>query len=138
MLKNNCLLDMSGNEEELSRFICVERKMNLDELCQCFTTGRGRFQREFERATEKGSKVWLLIERGNWEKVLAGTYRSKFSPSALSASLLAWTARYNLVPLFCQPETTGRLIGQILRYETKILLESGKLGEDEKEWKKDS
>lgn len=43
--------------------ICIERKMNLDELCACFTRSRARFEREFIRAREDGAKVYLLVEK---------------------------------------------------------------------------
>ena len=54
--------------------ICIERKMNLDELCACFTRSRARFEREFIRAREDGAKVYLLVENANWEKALSGAY----------------------------------------------------------------
>lgn len=107
--------------------VAIERKMNLDELCGCFTAGRERFEREFRRAQEAGAKVYLLIENAGWEKLLAGTYRSRMKPEALAASLLAWCARYGLTPVFCRAQTTGRLIAKILRYEVKVLLERGAL-----------
>lgn len=107
--------------------ICIERKMNLDELCACFTRSRARFEREFIRAREDGAKVYLLVENANWEKALSGAYRSRMNPAALTASLLAWSGRYNLVPVFCRSETSGELIGRILRYELKTILERGEL-----------
>lgn len=117
----------SGDTRELLDKVCVERKMNLDELCGCFTIGRRRFEREFQRAKEAGSKVYLLVEHADWEKLLSGTYRSRMSPESLSASVLAWCARYDLIPLFCKPETSGKIIGKILRYEAKVLLEKGEI-----------
>lgn len=116
-----------GNVLCMANKIAIERKMNLDELCNCFTNGRERFQREFERAQSDGAKVYLLVERASWEKIFAGTYRSKMKPEALSASILAWCARYNLTPLFCRPDDTGKMIARILRYEVKAMLEKGKL-----------
>ena len=107
--------------------VAIERKMNLDELCGCFTAGREQFEREFLRAQAAGAKVYLLVENAGWEKLLAGTYRSRMKPEALAASLLAWCARYGLTPVFCRAQTTGRLIAKILRYEVKVLLERGAL-----------
>lgn len=107
--------------------VCVERKMNLDELCLCFTAGRRRFEREFTRAQQDRAKVYLLVENATWEKLIHEVYRSRMRGEALEASLLAWSGRYNLTPIFCQAETSGRLIGKILRYETKALLERGEL-----------
>ena len=106
--------------------VAVERKMNLDELCSCFTRGRPRFAREFERARESGTKLHLLIECGSWDHALSGKYRSRFNPEALSASMLAWSARFQSGIFFCKPENTGKLIFKILRYELKEQLEGGK------------
>lgn len=107
--------------------IAIERKMNLDEVCMCFTSGRERFEREFKRAKQGGAKVYLLIENASIDKALAGTYRSRMNPDALVASILAWCARYNLTPWFCQQKNTGKLIARILRYEVKAMLDRGEL-----------
>ena len=102
----------------------IERKMSLDELCQCYTHDRERFEREFERAHEKGAKTYLLVENATWEKVYSGAYRSKMRPTALVASLLAWLCRYSCTVIFCKPETTGSLIRDILYREAKDRLEA--------------
>lgn len=107
--------------------IAIERKMDLDEVCMCFTSGRERFEREFKRAKQGGAKVYLLIENASIDKALAGTYRSRMNPDALVASILAWCARYNLTPWFCQQKNTGKLIARILRYEVKAMLDRGEL-----------
>lgn len=107
--------------------IAIERKMNLDEVCMCFTSGRERFEREFRRAKEDGAKMYLLVENATIDEALSGFYRSRMKPDALVASILAWCARYNLTPWFCQQKNTGRLIARILRYEAKALLERGEL-----------
>ena len=107
--------------------IAIERKVNLDEVCMCFTSGRERFEREFKRAKQGGAKVYLLIENASIDKALAGTYRSRMNPDALVASILAWCARYNLTPWFCQQKNTGKLIARILRYEVKAMLDRGEL-----------
>ena len=88
--------------------VSVERKMSLDELAECFTWGRKRFQAEFERATEHGARVYLLV--------------------AFEASLLAWQARYGFSLIFCKEETSGRLIKNILFRELKERLERGDYG----------
>lgn len=116
-----------GTASSAAKKVCIERKMSLDEVCLCFTSGRARFEREFERAKADGAKVYLLVENATWEKSFGGIYRSRMNPDALVASLLAFCARYNLTPMFCRPETTGRLIAKILRYEVKALLEREEL-----------
>lgn len=106
----------------------VERKMDLDELAQCFTRGRERFQREFERAKEHGSRIFLIVENASWENLLNGRYKSRFGPKAFEASLDAWMIRYGLTVMFCKEETTGRRIRSILYRDLKERLERGDFG----------
>lgn len=120
-----CLLN--GDWIYLDKYVSIERKMNLDELCQCFTNGRERFKREFLRAKEAGAKTFLLVENGSWENLLNGKYRSRFNPNAFSASILLWCSRYNIQLEFCKAETTSSMIYKLLYYYTKYLLEEGKI-----------
>ena len=106
----------------------VERKMSLDELAACFTASRQRFEKEFRRASEHGARIFLLCENADWEKLLAGRYRSQFHPAAFSASVIAWTIRYDLSLVFCKEETSGRLIKEILYRDLKERLERGEYG----------
>ena len=115
----------NGTEFDISSSVSIERKMNLDELCACCCKGRKRFTREFDRAKLAGAKVYLLIENANWEKAYNGSYRSKMSPQALTASLFAWLARYNCQIIFCKEETSGKIIREILYREMKERLENG-------------
>lgn len=111
------LLDNSAFS--LENEVCIERKMNLDEICQCYCKQRGRFTREFERAQAANAKMYLLIENANWEKAYSGEYRSQMTSSALVASLTAWLARYNCQLIFCEDKTSGKLIREILYREMK-------------------
>ena len=117
--------DLDDRRISLQDAIAIERKMNIDELCGCYCHSRARFEREFERAQQAGAKIIMLIENATWEKVYAGTYRSLMQPQALTASMLAWLARYNCQLVFCKPETSGKLIHDILYRELKERLERG-------------
>ncbi|MCM1545146.1 MAG: ERCC4 domain-containing protein [Ruminococcus sp.] len=114
-----------GGELDFSDSFAVERKMSIDELCGCYCRSRQRFTREFERAKEKGAKLYLLIENATWENIYNGKYRSKMNPVSLTASVLAWLSRYNCQVIFCKAETSGKLIGDIVYREVKERLESG-------------
>lgn len=103
----------------------VERKMNLDELAQCFTRGRDRFKREFERARENGARVFLLCENGSIEKILRHEYRSQFRPNAFLASVIAWNIRYDMQLIFCTQLTSGMMIKEILYRDMKDRIEKG-------------
>lgn len=103
----------------------IERKMDLDELAMCFTHDRKRFNAEFQRAKDADARMYLLIENASWELLLNGKYRSKFNPKAFMASMVAWMVRYNIKPVFCKAETSGRLIREILYREIKNDIEKG-------------
>lgn len=116
------------DDSVISADCVVERKMSLDELAMCFTRGRDRFRKEFERARMNGAKVYLLVEGGSWEMLMNHRYRSRFTPEAFKASLTAWMARYDASVIFCKPETSGKLIREVLYREMKERLEGGKYG----------
>ena len=108
-----------GSWYDMSGECVIERKMSVDECCQCFTYDRPRFEREFERAKAAGAKIYLLIENASFEQVLSGHYRSHMQPNALAASIFAWLARYDSQILMCKQATSGRLIREILLREGK-------------------
>lgn len=113
---------------QVNGHVVIERKMNLEELSQCFCQSRDRFRNEFERAKEQKCSVYLLIEDGNWEKLIHGRYKTKFNAKAFFASLTAYMARYNIKVIFCQHEISGQLIHEILYRELKERLEQGFYG----------
>lgn len=69
----SCSIMADGAEIDLSASFAIERKMSLDELAQCYTRGRKRFEREFERAKQAGAKLYLLVEGATWEGALPGS-----------------------------------------------------------------
>ena len=112
-----------GSWLDLSERVVIERKMSIDELCQCFTRERKRFKREFERAAASGVKTYLLIENATIDQMYAHDYKSLMTPQALISSLLAWSIRYRLQVVMCRELATGRLIRDILYREGKAILE---------------
>lgn len=125
----SCIITLpTGEVLDLSRKAVVERKMNIDELCLCFGKERKRFRAEFDRARLDGCRVYLLVENASWEHILLGKYRSQYNPQALAASILAWVPRYNMIPIFCKGESSGKIIKEILYREAKEYLENAKEG----------
>jgi ERCC4-type nuclease len=106
----------------------IERKMNLDELAQCFTRGRKRFKNEFERAMANGCRITLIVENASWENLYNGKYRTKFNSNAFVASVHAWANRYGMNLIFCKEETSGKIIKDILYRDLKERLERGEFG----------
>lgn len=103
--------------------IAFECKMSLDELSNNFTAERERFEREFLRAKANGTKVFLLIENGSWDKIKKHEYRSKLEPKAFMGSLLQWGARYNITVMFCESSQSAELIYSTFYYWLKNKLE---------------
>lgn len=102
----------------------IERKMSLTEIAGNFTRERDRFRAEFNRAGERGIRLYVLIEQASWEAAYSGAYRSQMTPQSLIASLLTWSARYGCSILMCEkPETGGKLIRDILHYEMREALD---------------
>lgn len=109
---------------DLRESVAIERKMDLTELAHCYCQDRKRFVREFERARASGAKLYLLVENGCLDEAYSGHYRARVNPSALTASMFAWLARYNCQILFCSEENSGRVIHDVLYRELKERLEA--------------
>lgn len=108
---------------DLRDSVAIERKMDLTELAHCYCQDRRRFTREFERAKESGAKLYLLIENGSLDDAYSGHYRARVHPASLTASILAWLARYNCQILFCSANNTGKVVHDVLYRELKERLE---------------
>lgn len=108
-----------GSSFVMDKVAVIERKMSLDELEQCFTKGRKRFASEFERAKEAGATVYLLVENATWDAAYLGSYKSRMSPQAMTASMLAWSARYGCRIVMVSERFSGRLLHDILIREAR-------------------
>lgn len=106
----------------------IERKMDLDELAQCFTRYRDRFEREWQRAAYSGAVLWLLVEGASWADIYAHRYQTLMDPAAMVGSILAWQCRYQSRVLFCPVAVTGHLIADVLRYDLLERLKRGDYG----------
>jgi hypothetical protein len=116
------------DQKRLFPMCAVERKMNLDELAQCFTHDRKRFEAEMVRCLGHGGRMYLLVENASWELLLKGGYRSRFRSNAFLASITAWMVRYDLQIVFCTEETSPVLIREILYRDLKERLTNGNIG----------
>lgn len=108
--------------------VSIERKMDLDELAQCFTTSRQRFEAEFRRAQYHGAHMWLLLENSTWTGILEQRYRTQMSVNSYMGSLMAMMTRYGAQVIMCQEWDSGEMIRRILKWELKERLERGDYG----------
>ena len=121
-------MSLHDTADRVSAFAVVERKMNLDELAICLTSQRERFVRELERARENQARVYLLVENGDWDMIIAGKYKSWMRPKAYAASLSTFMARYTLQIVFVSDYNSGILIKDILFHDCRERLERGDFG----------
>ena len=56
--------------------------MDLGELCQCFGKNRRRFEKEFIRARETGTKIYLLVEGTTGRRLIMEKYNSLYGSKA--------------------------------------------------------
>ena len=114
----------------------IERKISLTELSGNLCQEFDRFNREFRRAMDHDASVYLLVEDASWEKIYNHNYDTNFNEKAYLKRLLRLAAEYDVKPIFCRKETSGKLIRDILERELKVRLERGDydhhLKEDEK------
>jgi ERCC4-type nuclease len=104
--------------------IIVDRKQNLNELCNNVCQDHKRFTGELERANEIGIKLIILCEHGGNIKTLSDVNawnnpRLKVSPLAVSGQrlfkiLYTLNKKYGTEFIFCNKFQTGKRIIELL------------------------
>ena len=105
-------------------YLTIDRKQNLNELCNNVVQDHVRFRSELIRAHEVGISVVVLVEHGGGIKSLEDVPnwvnpRLKVSPLAVSGERLykilkAMEYTYNVRFEFCDKRQTGKRILEIL------------------------
>ena len=108
--------------------VVIERKANLNELAGNITKERARFDREFQRATEAGAKVFLMIEGGSYDDIKKHFYRSQMPPSAYLNTLFSWQQKYNITISFVSRQFAADYIYGTLFMALKNYLLHGEEG----------
>lgn len=99
---------LAGHES----LVGIERKASLDELVNCLSHDRDRFERELSRARD--FHLFVVIIEGRFEDLVQGNYRSRMTPKAAVASIAAFSVRYSPF-LFCGSRTAAeRLTYELL------------------------
>ncbi len=87
-----------GNEEiDLTEYVAVERKKDLDELAQNLTKHRERFFREFDRFN---GDMTIVVEESSYMDLLTHNYRSLYLEQGFNGSLMSIKANYNIDTFF--------------------------------------
>ncbi|MFH1113708.1 MAG: ERCC4 domain-containing protein [Pseudomonadota bacterium] len=84
--------------------IAIERK-SLGDLVGSFTTGRSRFEREFQRA--RSLDYFAVVVESSLSDLLEGRYQSQANPQAIFQSVMSWSVKYGRPFLFCENRRIG-------------------------------
>lgn len=106
-----------GGWYDLADRCVVERKQSIDEISGNLGRNRERFIREFDRAKEKGTRIYLLIENSSFGQIYRHEYGSRMNEESIIGSLLALLARYDCRLIMCDAAKSGQLIKKILARE---------------------
>lgn len=103
--------------------VVIERKANLEELSNNFTTERNRIKNEFSNAPK--NKV-LLIENASYEMMVDGNYNTKYNPKSFWATSLSMWNKYNIPVMFMKnPNYSGQFIYGYLYYYFYNIIKGG-------------
>lgn len=108
-----------GNKHSIS----IERK-SLDDLVASFAQGRGRFEREFERAQDL--EYFALVVEASLADITAGHYTGGMTPAAVVQSLVSWSVRFKVPVWFADDRRhSARLVESLLeKHVRRLLVES--------------
>lgn len=106
-------------EIDLRNELCVERKMNCDEIIQSLTKHKTRFYNEFERSS---ATIPILIE-DDFKNAVIGNYRSKVTPKQFLGALFSFCDSNDTYFYFNKDKEISALwIYNIFKYRIRNLL----------------
>lgn len=105
-----------NTEVSFEKRIVVERKANLTELSGNLAQNRERFEREMQRAMTEKARFILMVEDGDYQKIVEHKYRTDLNPTSYYASLFSFQARYNINIQFIPSKMAGWFIYNTFKY----------------------
>ncbi len=99
--------------------VAVERK-TVDDLVQCLTTERDRFERELYRG--RSLDYFALVIEASLSDLANGRYKSQAHPKAMIQSLLTFSVRYGLPIFFAENRGYGARVTEslLLKYGREL------------------
>lgn len=102
--------------------LCIERKMSCDEIIQCLTKQKDRFNREFDRVN---AIIPLLIE-DSFKNACIGNYRSKITPKQFLGALFSFCGKKGTYFYFMEDKEYSALwIYNLFKYKVRNILKGG-------------
>jgi ERCC4-type nuclease len=96
----------------LEQHICIERKSLPDLVASTCSQQRGRFEAELLRA--KAYRWAYLVIEATVGQVYDGGYRSRACPESVIGSVVAFSVRYGVMPIFAgNAEQAAKIVEHI-------------------------
>ena len=100
--------------------VMVERKANLEELSNNYSSERNRIKAEF--ASAPPHKV-LLVENASYEMMVEGKYDTSYNPKSYWGSMLSMWHKYDMPVIFIKnKQYTGQFIYGFIYYYIRGVL----------------
>jgi len=112
--------EVSIAQRPLNDIFAVERKANIEDLVNCITHERKRFEEELRKLAQK--KWRAVICDFTFEMFLRRGLARVTAPAALSHSIFSWQFKYQLPFIFCPCEDIARdafifLAREVVKFE---------------------
>lgn len=108
-------------EINLEDELCIERKMNCDEIIQNLTKYKERFYKEFERSC---AEIPILIE-DDFKNAATGNYRSVVTPKQFLGALFSFCRKNKTYFYFMEDKNYSALwIYDLFKYEIRNRLKN--------------
>lgn len=93
----SCIAITAGGPADLREAVAIERK-SVSDLLGCIGQQRQRFERELARLAQ--FRFRALVIEASLSDVAAGTRYSRLTQRQVIGSVLAWTFKYGVAPIF--------------------------------------
>ena len=107
---------------DLSDVVAIERK-SVSDLLGCVGHSRQRFERELARLA--AFRFRALVIEGSLSQVAAGTRYSQLTERQVLGSVLAWTFKYGVAPIFAGDRHSAAMVTATLLAHAARYAQSG-------------
>lgn len=105
----------NGRVLDFTDRVSIERKMDIEELIQCFTSERERFENELLRAKNSDCKLYVATESGCYDDLVKGNYQKQASTRGVLGTYHTYEERYNANFQWVTPDTFPTFVYHTLR-----------------------
>jgi DNA excision repair protein ERCC-4 len=110
---------------DLRDVVAIERK-SVSDLLGCIGGERDRFERELERLAQLRFRA--LVVEASLAEVIAATAGRKLTPRMVTGSVMAWTWKFGLAPIFAGDRANAAVVVATLLHHAARYELAGRTG----------